>query len=205
MSAIYKVTLSGDPADGHIPSKIHTAPGGVIAQVRDGTALIWFSADDEVPENALKLERGGWIRLSKLSLKTFRATSDDGGALYLLPQWEIVDPLVGWSPTSTVNVANYTGPAGAPVVGQVKVTEEGTAAPFSDVSIPLPGGVVSITAHEENSGVVVVGGSDVTNTADGTGNGLVIPKGITATLMVSDLQSVYLNGSAGDWVTYSAG
>jgi hypothetical protein len=50
-----------------------------------------------------------------------------------------------------------------------------------------------------------VGDSTVTNTVDGTGNGYILEAGDIVVAIASDLADVYVNGTANDVFSYSAG
>lgn len=107
--------------------------------------------------------------------------------------------------TGEVSINEIKVPSGAPLVGQVAVAVTGTAVQFTATATHLPGGTVLVTANSGNAAAVAVGGSGVTNTVDGTGNGLVIEAGETAVVLVKDLSDLYVNGTGNDWVTYTAG
>jgi hypothetical protein len=64
---------------------------------------------------------------------------------------------------------------------------------------------VQVYALADNAAAVVIGGSDVENTIDGSGNGYVLEAGQSVVIMVNDLADVYVNGTSGDIVTFSAG
>lgn len=104
-----------------------------------------------------------------------------------------------------VTLGGVDVPTGAPVVGQVVIAVTGTAVALSAASVPLPGGSVFLTALSTNTAVVTVGGSGVTNTVDGSGNGLILGAGGNAVVFADDLNKVCVNGTAGDIVSYSAG
>lgn len=84
--------------------------------------------------------------------------------------------------------------------GQVKIAVTGTPVRFpSNVIIQ---GVI-ITAYDGNTGPVVIGGPTITNTVDGTGNGSYVGAGASISAAVRDTNELYLNGTAGDWVSFS--
>lgn len=86
--------------------------------------------------------------------------------------------------------------------GQKKVAVTGTAVRLSASSVPLVNGV-TIQANPNNAAALTIGGSGVTNTVDGTGNGKVLGPGQAWSFAVSDLNLLYINGTAGDWVDWS--
>ena len=95
-------------------------------------------------------------------------------------------------------------PSNSPLTDQVKVSVTGTAVALSATSKPLPKGDVMIWAPSTNTGDMKIGGSGVTNVADGTGNGVVVPAGDVRLVFAEDLGDVYVNGAADDWIYYSA-
>jgi len=63
---------------------------------------------------------------------------------------------------------------------------------------------ISIQAKSTNTGKVFVGGSGVTATDDGTGNGFALPAGASISLPVSNANAVYIIGTLND-VVYVTG
>jgi len=108
------------------------------------------------------------------------------------------------SHAEVISVGGMALPEGAPIQGQVTVAETGTAVKFSATSKLLPGASVLVWASSSNDAAVTIGGSAVTNTVDGTGNGVVVPAGETRLFFPEDLEDAYLNGTAGDWISYAA-
>lgn len=96
-------------------------------------------------------------------------------------------------------------PTSAPRVGQKAVAVTGTAVAFSATSVPLPTCSVLVYALAGNAAAVTVGGSGVTNTVSGAGNGFILEAGQSVVIMADDLADVYVNGTADDIVTFSAG
>lgn len=107
--------------------------------------------------------------------------------------------------TASSNIDSIATPTGAPIVGQVAIAVTGTAVRLSAVSVVLPGGSLLVCALAGNSAAGTCGGSTVTDDVDGTGNGLIIEAGDTRVVFASDLSDVYVNGTAGDIFTWSAG
>jgi hypothetical protein len=103
-----------------------------------------------------------------------------------------------------VKVGSVTLPEGSPVAGQVAIASTGTAVPLSATSVALPSGTVIVRAHSGNSDDGAAGGSDVSNSVDGSGNGYVVEAGKDALIFAEDLADVYVNGTAGDIFSYSA-
>ncbi len=63
-------------------------------------------------------------------------------------------------------------------------------------------GSVVCTASSGNSAAgLLVGTSSVTGTANGSGNGYVLYAGRSVSLTVSNTNLVYINGTAGDWLS----
>jgi len=96
-------------------------------------------------------------------------------------------------------------PDSPPVVGQSVIAVTGTAIRLSAVSVPLPGSVVLVRCDSENAGPITVGGSTVTNDIDGTGNGIIVRPGDIVPVFASDLNQVYVNGTATYVFSWTAG
>ena len=87
-----------------------------------------------------------------------------------------------------------------PIVGQSLLSVTGTATVLG--SGPLINGVI-ITANASNASFITLGTSSVTNTTNGSGNGYVLQAGGSISFAVANLSSIWVNGSAGDWVSYA--
>lgn len=86
---------------------------------------------------------------------------------------------------------------------QKAVSVTGTAVQISATSVPLKNGAI-VQANQENSGPITIGKANVTNVADGTGNGKTLQPGQSWSFSVNDLNLLYVNGAAGDWCDGSA-
>lgn len=86
------------------------------------------------------------------------------------------------------------------IAGQKKIATTNTQVQLGGTA--LSNGVV-ITANLNNSGPIFVGNTGVTTTNDGTGNGYALQPGASITYQINSLSSIYLNGTAGDFVTYT--
>ena len=103
-------------------------------------------------------------------------------------------------------VESYAVPTGAPIVGQAVIAVTGTAVRLVADSLPLPGGSVLLWADTDNTDAMTAGKTGLGNEADGTGDGVVVPKsGIPIIVFADDLHDVWVNGTAADWLSYSAG
>ena len=130
----------------------------------------------------------------------------EGGRLLPVAVMATEDDLV--IPVQTQDIVNVRTqevavPAANPLVGQIVIAMTGTA-----VHLPanvLPTSSVLIYALTDNTTAGTVGGPAVTNTVDGTGNGYILEAGQSVVVMVDDLGDVWVNGTAGDIFTYSAG
>lgn len=87
-----------------------------------------------------------------------------------------------------------------PTVGQTALSATGTAVVLG--SSALINGVI-ITANASNVSLITLGTSSVTNTTNGLGNGYVLQAGGSISFAVANLSSIWVNGSAGDWVSYA--
>ena len=91
-------------------------------------------------------------------------------------------------------------PLAGPFVSQAKISVTGTRVQLG--SNVLSNGVI-ITALSTNTAKMTVGGSAVTNTVDGTGNGYILEAGSSSSFAVSNTNALYINGTAGDIVSYA--
>ena len=96
-------------------------------------------------------------------------------------------------PTQTPVVAQTTG--------QAKIAVTGTAVQLGNNA--LLNGVV-IIAKSTNVADIMVGSSGVTNTEDGTGNGVIISPGSSVSIPVDNTNKIYFNGTAGDIISWAA-
>jgi len=103
-----------------------------------------------------------------------------------------------------VDVETLPKPVGAPIVGQVAVGVTGTAIVIG-TTLVLPGGTIIISAHSGNAAAGTVGGSGVTNTQDGSGNGYILEAGKSVVITAANLADVFVNGTAADIFSYAAG
>lgn len=87
-----------------------------------------------------------------------------------------------------------------PVFGQIAIAQTGVAVPFPDNL--LTNGLI-ITAKTTNAGDMCLGNSDVANTSDGTGNGYVLEAGNSISYAVRNSNILYVNGTAGDVLSYA--
>jgi hypothetical protein len=88
----------------------------------------------------------------------------------------------------------------APLNGQAKIAVTSTA-------VQLPSNILSngviLTAKSTNAAPIVVGGSGVANTVDGTGNGYILAAGASVSWAVSNTNALYINGTSGDIVSFA--
>lgn len=85
--------------------------------------------------------------------------------------------------------------------GQKKIAATGTAVALA-ATTPLVNGVI-VTALDTNSAKVAVGAAGVTVATDGTGTGYVLAPGQSISFGVTDFASVFINGQAGDGVSFA--
>lgn len=110
---------------------------------------------------------------------------------------------VGTITAGNVNVNPGTFTLGGQGDASVGVT--GTAFQLSTTSIPTQ--VVMLKARSGNSGILYVGKSNVTNTQSTAGNrsttaGLQLDPGDMIVFPATNLNAIYINGTAGDGVSY---
>lgn len=90
--------------------------------------------------------------------------------------------------------------ASTPLNGQAKIAVTGTAVQLG--SNVLSNGVI-VSAKSTNAALIVVGAAAVANTVDGTGNGYLLAAGASASWAVSNTNVLYINGTAGDIVSFA--
>ena len=88
----------------------------------------------------------------------------------------------------------------APLNGQAKIAVTNTAVQLG--SNALTNGVI-VTAKSTNAASITVGGSSVTSTVDGTGNGYILAAGASASWAVSNTNALWINGTSGDIVSFA--
>lgn len=103
-------------------------------------------------------------------------------------------------PPGSVVTGTVGGPIpGTLVVGQAKVSVTNTAVQLG--SNALVNGVI-VKAGIANTAKLTVGGSGVTSTTDGTGNGYILNPGEACSFAVSNTNVIYINGTSGDLVSF---
>jgi len=111
-------------------------------------------------------------------------------------------PAVNTAVDNTVIVLNADGTVAntGGVVSSIYADQQVVTASAAALSAQaLINGLV-IRAKSTNVGSVFVGGSTVTATDDGSGNGFAVPPGATLSLPVSNASAAYIIGTAGDIV-----
>lgn len=88
----------------------------------------------------------------------------------------------------------------APFTGQAKIAVTGTRVQLANNV--LSNGVI-LSALSTNATSITVGGSGVTNTVDGTGNGYILEPGGSVSFAVTNTNALYVNGTAGDIVSFA--
>lgn len=87
-----------------------------------------------------------------------------------------------------------------PLVGQAKIATTGTAVQLSTQT--LSNGVI-ISANGANATPISIGGSGVNNTVGGTGNGYLLAAGASISFAMANVNDLYINGTAGDYVSWA--
>lgn len=135
-----------------------------------------------------------WIRVRAVQAMTGAAVIEfaQGGGVDVQQSSLLSDP---GSPIAVV-----VSP-GSPTLatGQAIVASTGTAVQLP--SHALVNGVI-ITAHGTNAAAVVIGGPGVANALTGSGNGAELAPGASVSAAVTNTNQLYINGAAGDWVSF---
>ncbi len=104
-------------------------------------------------------------------------------------------------PPPTSRYDQVSGPIPAALIaGQYKITALAGSI-TGGTATPLINGV-EISALSTNTGNVFLGGSTVTTTADGTGNGWILEPGNSKFIAIADLSKVYAIGTANDVISW---
>ena len=88
------------------------------------------------------------------------------------------------------------------VSGQAILSVTGTAQQFQSASATLTNGLLFCASPKNNSAGITVGGSGVTNTVSGSGNGQILLPGQCSSLAISNANLLYFNGTANDFISY---
>lgn len=173
---VQDLTITGGPVTSAAAPQFGTASGG--AALTTGAAKI--------------------IALSgAVNVNAWGVAATETNASRVEPTSPIIVPIITGATLSLIEAADATGAgAQAIVAGQVKIATSGQAVPLP--AAKLTKGVV-IEGLSTNSSHGTVGGSAVTNTVDGTGNGFIIGAGSPTPLIpVGDASDISVNGNAGD-------
>lgn len=84
----------------------------------------------------------------------------------------------------------------------IAIAVTGTAIPLSSDTAPIND--VLISAPSTNTGIIYIGASSVTNTAGAAGNGYRLESGKDISIPAKQLSDLYINGTAGDYVSVIA-
>lgn len=84
------------------------------------------------------------------------------------------------------------------VAGQKKIAVTGTAVRMPTNAL-LNGAVIT---NNSSTNDVFLGDSSVNNTSNGDGNGYVLKAGASIGFAYPDVNTLYLNGTANDWVSF---
>ena len=100
---------------------------------------------------------------------------------------------------------NTGGGSSGPAPAAIYSNQALIATPGTAVQLPsqtFQNGVV-ITALPTNTGNMTIGGSSVTSVTNGTGNGYVLTPGQSISYAISNLNLIYINGTAGNGVSWT--
>ena len=191
-----------DVAEGAIADTAVTGDNtGTVSGKLRGFNKIWANVWDSV---------NGWLKVSiqntslaitaaSLPLPTGAATAAKQPALGTAGSAS-TDVITVQGIANGVAQAVTTPLVAGPLVGQAKVAVTGTAVQLG--SNALSNGVI-ITAPSSNAAKMTVGGSGVTNTVTGAGNGYILEAGASASFAVSNTNVLYINGTANDMVSFA--
>lgn len=87
----------------------------------------------------------------------------------------------------------------APVAGQLVIAVTGTRIQLP--SAALSNGVI-LSANSANTAALTIGSSTVTNTVNGSGNGVILGAGASISTAVDNTNRIYCNGTSGDILSW---
>jgi hypothetical protein len=91
----------------------------------------------------------------------------------------------------------------SPSVGQAVIASTGTAVQLNGgTSQTLTNGIV-VSAANTNVAPISIGNSGVNNTANGSGNGYLLTPGASISFAAANTNELYINGTAGDFVSWA--
>lgn len=205
-SVIHGLTTGG--GGGYVDVKVN--PSGALTADVSNSASLGVST---LPANL------GTTTLAPAYAQVTNAVSVQGGnsTAVKVDGSAVTQPVSGtfWQTTQPVSISTVTGGLGTssltPVydsivipsafkTGQAKVAVTGTAVQLG--SNTLTQGVL-ISALSTNTASITIGtSSSVTNTIDGTGNGAILPAGSTKSIAATNTNLIWINGTAGDIISF---
>lgn len=130
-----------------------------------------------------------------------------GGAAFALGQTGAVNSLpvvIASNQTAVPTTITANALSTSPLVGQAKIVTTNTAINLNGgISQLLANGII-ITAPSINVAPVAIGGVGVTNTGAGAGNGYLLTAGASISFAVTNTNTIYINGSANDFISWAA-
>ena len=142
--------------------------------------------------------------ISTVSVNNFPAVQAMSAASLPLPSGAATSALQTTGNASLASIATSVAGMGGIqntlIAGQKAIATTGTAVQLGTGA--LVNGV-TITANINNSAPMTVGPTGVTNTQTGSGNGYILQPGASMSFSISNLSPIYLNGTAGDFVSYT--
>ena len=191
------VTITG-PVDGSgfVEVAIQSQPG-VQGTAASGTVPVgnpvWIAGSDGTDIRALLTDATGHLIVTVSGTVTVAGTVSISGTV----------PVSGtfWQATQPVSIASTVAVDQAPptsvATGQTSVAVTNTAVQLAANALGL--GMVTIYANAANAAAVAIGGSTVT-----TANGLILAAGKAAIIAVDNTNRLYVNGTAGDGISWIA-
>lgn len=114
---------------------------------------------------------------------------------------QVIQQLVALTDAAGNPINPATGAGGNPATvktSQAVIAVTGTAVQLSVASVPLVNGLIVKSKSSNNAAGQTVGPAGVTNVTNGTGNGYILDAGEAASFGVTNVNAVYVNGTAGD-------
>ena len=182
---------------GGVLATISTAIANIYTKIQGSIAVTGTFWQATQPVSLASVPTHG-ITSSDLGTASDTTASSDSGTFSLIALFKrglayLAHLTDGTQTTSVIIPSSFK-------TGQAKIAVTGTAVQLG--SNTLTQGVL-ISAKASNAADITIGtSSGLTNTTDGTGNGLIVPAGSTKSVAATNTNLIYINGTAGDIVSF---